>query len=129
MARRRPTRTDLKNLVNDQRRRGFEHYCTPYDWEAGRCATGKHGHSADSRHFKGLAVDFGWPGAPISDMERIHVLLEMRRLAADPVIDYRLTFNISDGNHPDHGHVDDNDSEPDPGWYDDFRDRQGVSGP
>src|SRR5690606_1757052 len=56
-----------------------------------------------------------------SDMERIHVLLEMRRLFADPVIEWRGLFNISDTNHADHGHVDDR-----PDWGNRVFDRQGV---
>ena len=126
VARRRPTRTDLNRLVANQRARGFEHYCTPYSYDSGVCPShgGRDPHSRDSRHRHGGAIDFGWPGPPISDTERIHVLLECRRLAADPEIDWRILFDISDINHPDHGHVD--DGEHLPGFNDDFRDRWNI---
>ena len=123
MAKRRPTRADFNALVANQKARGFEHYCTPYSFDAGICPShgGTNPHSSDSRHRLGLAVDFGWPGAAISDVERIHVLLEMRRLAADPEIDWRRLFDISNTNHPDHGHVDDR-----PDWGSSVHDRFDV---
>ena len=128
MAKRRPTRRDFDALVANQKARGFEHYCTPYSHDRGICPLhgkprgSKGPHSWDSRHRVARALDFGWPGAPISELEQIHVLLEMERLANDPHIAWRRLFNISATNHPDHGHVDDMGGI----WGNDVRDRNNV---
>ena len=107
MAKRRPTHADMLAIETDFRSRGLSIYCGPSDWKAGRCAPGKHSHSADSRHFKGLALDFGYGTAPVNDTEALIVEVLMDELDRHPTLMFRKLWNVGPGNHEDHGHVDD----------------------
>lgn len=109
MSRRAPTAADVQALEADLRRRGFEIYCGPSYYAAGHCRPGKHPHGQFSRHFAapGMAVDFGWPGPPIHDLEALHVELLMEELGRHPTIRWRRLWNLGPGDHQDHGHVDD----------------------
>ena len=105
----RPNHATMLKVEAELRSRGLSIYCGPSDWAAGRCAPGKHGHSSDSRHFKGLAVDFGYGAAPINDTEALLVELIMGVYLPRwfPGVDFRKLWNVGPGNHEDHGHLDD----------------------
>lgn len=120
-----PTRQQLKDLCLEWKALGGEWYCTPWDWEAGICRPGNHGHSADSMHFKGLAFDKGWPGPAIHDLEALAVIAFQRYVDRTKPYDVRWRFNVSATDHPDHMHGDAGQYNG-PGWYDDVRDRRGV---
>lgn len=123
MALRKPTQAVMFEIEALLKSWGFVIYCGPSDWKAGRCKPGLHGHSSDSRHFLGLAVDFGWGSSAISNMEAllVEIAIEMLRKRY-PDLALRFLWNVGPGNHEDHGHVDDNGLN----WNSVVRPRSGV---
>lgn len=99
------TPTAIKKYEAELRDRGFDIYCGPSDFTAGRCSRSSHPHTTKSRHFQGHAIDAGRDpasGKGISDFERAH----LDRLAAEARNrGYRVIWRRGPGDHQDHVHI------------------------
>ena len=121
--RRYPTTADFYALEAELRERGWDITCGPGHVDRGYCAPGKHPHMTNSPHFRRGALDVSWPGAPISDIEALHVELLIEEIRRHPTINYRTVWNWGPGDHEDHLHLDDMKKS---GWGDAVKPRPGV---
>lgn len=107
----RPTIQQITQYESELRKRGFQIYCGPSDFDAGRCTKSRHPHTARSRHFLGHAIDAGRDpagGGAMSDFERAHLDLlagEARNRG------YRVIWRRGPGDHQDHVHIEIGDPE------------------